>query len=74
MMEQDMTEYRYWEIEYVSCESNDRHTVARAPSSWEEYDVRSNIPMGGCGDDVAEVISVSEVSQSYYKYGWDFTT
>ena len=32
-----------------------------------------NIPMGGCGDDVAEVTSVNEVSAADYKYGWDFT-
>ena len=48
-------EYAFWGIQYKSCEGNDRWTVARTPIDWEEYDVRDRIPMGGCGDDVAEI-------------------
>jgi hypothetical protein len=33
-------EYAFWEINYKSCEGNDRWTVARTPNDWEEYDVR----------------------------------
>jgi hypothetical protein len=63
-------EYAFWEIQYESCEGNDRWTVARTPIDWEEYDVRNRIPMGGCGDDVAEVKDVFETSNT--AYGWDF--
>jgi hypothetical protein len=29
-------EYAYWEIQYVSCEGNDRWTVARTPIDWRQ--------------------------------------
>ena len=65
--------YTYWEIWYTSCESNRRWTVARAPIGWDEYQVRERIPMGGCGDDVAEVISVDQVGRTDSDYVcWDF--
>jgi hypothetical protein len=64
-------EYSYWEIWYVSCEGNDRHTVARAPAHWERWKVEHRIPRGGCGDDVAEITSVEETYDD--DYGWDFT-
>jgi hypothetical protein len=63
-------EYAYWGIQYVSCEGNNRWTVARTPIDWSEYEVRNRIPMGGCGDDVAEVRDVFETSND--DYGWDF--
>lgn len=63
-------EYNYWEIHYVSCEGNDRWTIARTPIDCNEYDVINRIPMGGCGDDVAEVRDVFETGNS--DYGWDF--
>lgn len=63
-------EYNYWEINYISCESNERWVVARTPIDWEEYDVRDRIPMGGCGDDVADIREVFETSNT--DYGWDF--
>lgn len=63
-------EYNYWEIQYKSCEGNDRWAVARTPIDWEEYDVIDRIPMGGCGDDVAEIKDVFETSNT--NYGWDF--
>ena len=66
-----MEEYSYWEIWYVSCESNDRHITARTPADWESYDVRERIPMGGCGDDVAEITSVEQTWDE--DYSWDFT-
>jgi hypothetical protein len=66
----DEIEYAYWEIQYVSCEGNDRWIVARTPIDWGEYEVRNRIPMGGCGDDVAEVREVFEPSDN--DYGWDF--
>ena len=37
---------------------------------WEEYDVRDRIPMGGCGDDVAEITDIFQ--SNYTDYGWDF--
>ena len=63
-------EYNYWEINYISCEGNKRWTIARTPIDWDEDDVREKIPMGGCGDDVAEVREVFETSNN--DYGWDF--
>jgi hypothetical protein len=63
-------EYCYWEINYISCESNFRWTVARTPIDWTEYDVINRIPVGGCGDDVAEIKEVFETSNK--DYGWDF--
>ena len=63
-------EYGFWEIQYKSCEGNDRWTVARTPIYWKEYDVRDRIPMGGCGDDVAEIKDIFETGNT--DYGWDF--
>lgn len=66
-----MEDYSYWEIWYISCESNRRWTIARAPADWEEWQVRDRIPLGGCGDDVAEITSVESTWNE--DYGWDFT-
>jgi hypothetical protein len=63
-------EYYFWEIQYKSCEGNDRWVVARTPIDWEEYDVRDRISMGGSGDDVAEIKDVFETSNT--DYSWDF--
>ncbi len=63
-------EYAYWEIRYTSCEGNDRWTVARTPIDWNEYEVKSRIPMGGCGDDVASIKEVIEANDT--DYSWDF--
>jgi hypothetical protein len=65
-----MIDYNYWEINYISCESNRRWAIARTPIDWDEDDVRGRIPMGGCGDDVAEVREVFETSNT--DWGWDF--
>jgi hypothetical protein len=62
--------YNYWEINYISCESNRRWTVARTPIDWEECDVRSRISTGGCGDDPATITEIFETSNT--NYGWDF--
>jgi hypothetical protein len=64
-------EYNYWEINYISCEGNKRWTVVRTPIDWEEYDVRDRVPMGGCGDDVSEIIEIFETNNN--DYGWDFS-
>jgi hypothetical protein len=37
---------------HISCESNTRYTHIRTPDTWDQYDVRSAMPMGGCGDDI----------------------
>jgi hypothetical protein len=63
-------EYSYWEIQYKSCEGNDRWTIARAPIDWDEYEVRDRVSLGGCGDDPAEIKDVFETSNS--DYSWDF--
>lgn len=65
-----MEEYSYWEIEYVSVEGNERWTIVRAPIDWEEDDVRNRVPLGGCGDDVSRITSISETSDC--DYSWDF--
>ena len=64
-------EYRYWHIEYTSCESNFRWTIARAPAEWDAYEVESAIQMGGCGDDPAEITSIEESNS--IDYSWDLT-
>lgn len=64
-------EYSYWEIQFISCESNERWTIARAPLDWDETQVEERIPIGGCGDDVAKIISVEPANSE--DYGWDFT-
>ena len=63
-------EYIYWEIQYISCESNNRWMVARSPIDWDANDVNSRIPLGGCGDDIAKIIDVFETSND--NYNWDF--
>ena len=63
-------EFSYWVIEYTSCESNERWTIAKAPFDWDSHDVKDRIPMGGCGDGVAEVKDVYETNDT--DYSWDF--
>lgn len=63
-------EYKYWEIWFTSCEGNKRHTIARTPIDWDDHQVRDRIPIGGCGDDVAEIISIEETGDE--DYSWDF--
>ena len=36
-------------------------TTIRTPEDWDSYDVRCAIPMGGCGDDVAEITEIIEI-------------
>jgi hypothetical protein len=51
-------ETRTWYIWYISCEGN-RHWYSKdVPVSWEKWQVEESIPIGGCGDDVSEIISV----------------
>ena len=61
-------EYKYWKIWYVSCEGNDRWVIARTFIDWEEYQVHDRIPMGGCGDDVAEITSIDETDNENYLF------
>ena len=48
-----------WTIWYISCEGNRHWYTKECPSDWEEWQVRESIVIGGCGDDIAEIISVS---------------
>ena len=59
----------YWYISFISCEGNERWTIARTPSDWVEYEVRDSIRMGGCGDDPATILSIEETSDD--DYSWD---
>lgn len=70
-MEEEEKEYRYWKIWYISCEDNSRWTIARSPTDWEANDVQDRIPIGGSGDDVAEIVSVYDTNDT--NYYWDFT-
>lgn len=65
------TEFNYWEINFISCEGNKVWTIAMTPMEWEEWEVRSKIEMGGCGDDPAEILSIQETSNK--DWGWDLT-
>lgn len=62
--------YSYWKIEFTSCEGNYRWAIARFPADYTDYDVENKIPLGGVGDDVASIISVTETNDE--DYGWDF--
>lgn len=64
-------EYKFWRVWYVSCESNTRWLMVRTPSDWVEEQVRDRIPIGGCGDDIAEISSIEETGGDA-NYSWDF--
>lgn len=49
---------RTWIIWYISCESNRRWYEKECPASWGRLRVEESIRIGGCGDDIAEIISV----------------
>ena len=65
----EISEYSYWHYDYISCEGNERWGTVRAPSFATEYDVETNIEIGGCGDDIAEIIRVYEI---YPENEWDY--
>ena len=69
---EEKIEYGYWIMWFISCEGNRRWTTIRTPIDWEEYQVRERIPMGGCGDDIAEIISIEEDYNPDSNYGFDF--
>lgn len=70
----DETMYKFWEVWFISCEGNKRVTTARSPIDWDEYEVRNNIQMGGCGDDISEITSIEETGiSSDDEYGLDLT-
>lgn len=52
-------ETRLWELNYVSCEGNERWSVGRFPEDFEAWEVESRFreTIGGCGDDPAEFVS-----------------
>jgi hypothetical protein len=62
----DEIEYKYWEILFISCESNNRRMIARTPIDWDKYQVIDRITIGGCGDDVAEIVDVFEANDRNY--------
>jgi hypothetical protein len=67
------SEFTYWYIEYISCEGNERWTIARTPSDWDDWQVRDRISSmrGSIGDDPAEV---REIFTTYDNdFSWDFT-
>ena len=47
-----------WRIWYVSCEENERWFDKEVPDDWERWQVEESIVIGGCGDDIAEIISI----------------
>jgi hypothetical protein len=53
-------DYRYWEVWYISCESNKRYSIYKTDSDCSASDVRDNLTIGGIGDDIAEIISIEE--------------
>ena len=55
-------EYSYWEVEFISCEGNERWTIYRAPSDFDDYDIENHIQLGGCGDDIAEITNIRETT------------
>jgi hypothetical protein len=65
--------FRYWDVEYTSCEGNYRHTVVRAPDEWDKLDVETAVMRGASlGDDPAEIIAITETSSYNYKFGEDY--
>lgn len=56
-------EYSYYEVRYISCESNERWYIAQCPSDWSSYDLENRIQLGGCGDDVAEIVEIIPTSE-----------
>jgi len=50
-----------WRIWYISCEGNRRWYTKDVPETWEEWEVSKSIQIGGCGDDIAEVISLEKI-------------
>ena len=51
-----------WRIWYISCEGNRRWYTKDVPKNWEEWQVRESITVGGCCDDVAEIINIEQIS------------
>lgn len=59
--EEEEEPLRTWRIWYVSCEGNRRWFEKQVPWSWEKWQVEETIQIGGCGDDIAEILSVEPV-------------
>jgi hypothetical protein len=59
--EEDEVEMATWRIWYISCEDNRHWYTKECPANWEEWKVRESIPIGGCGDDIAEIISIEKI-------------
>ncbi len=56
--EQEPEPQSIWTIWYTSCEGNRRWFAKTVPASWSRQQVEDSITIGGCGDDVAEILSV----------------
>lgn len=63
----------YWEIEYISCESNKRWSIAKCPAEWSEYDVRSAIMSDSSFGDEPATINKCSITYFDTDYSWDFT-
>jgi hypothetical protein len=50
---------------YISCDQT--QDIHKTPDTWDQYDVRSAMPMGGCGD-IAEMVIITESSYDDYSY------
>ena len=57
-MDEEDEEMATWCIWYVSCEGNRRWYTKEVPATWERWRVEESITIGGCGDDIAEIISI----------------
>jgi hypothetical protein len=55
-----------WFVWYISCEGNKRWYTIEVPADWQEWQVEESIPIGGCGDDVAELLSVERAEGRIY--------
>ena len=54
---------QYFEVWYISCESNRRWFVAQCPADWSADDLQNHIRLGGCGDDIAEITEIVETCE-----------
>lgn len=57
--------YQYWLLRYISCEGNNRWTIIRSLDLHKD-DIITMIPLGGCGDDISDILSIDETSDNNY--------
>jgi hypothetical protein len=65
-------EFLNWEINYISCEGNERWTVSWCPAEWNEYEVETAFRdiCYGVGDDPTEFVSC----MMHHDHDWDEAT